>query len=498
MLTFLSLCLPHPAGAAGFPALAELAAGGPKVTALALDLSDGRVLADLDAGQRLTPASLTKLTVAATALDHWGADHTFTTRLLTTGAVQGGQLAGDLILQGGGDPSVEAKSLWSLAAQVRSAGITTVRGRLLVNPAPFGTMACETKDRCDALRKSDRSFNAPLGAMGVDYGTWCSSVRPGAVGAPAQVRGCEVAQLPIPVQGEIRTVRAGGRSTLWMERVTTANGDELHVGGDIPASEPQEVYRAMSDPPRGAGLLFKQMLREIGVAVAGDVIVTANANANAGASPGANANVPPDAAPLAQITGLSTGEQLGRMLRYSNNYIADVLTLDLAADLQGHAPGPLAQAAGVLTDVVPLHLPGAPANDRACGQATEPPLLHSGSGLTPENLLSACDLVSLLTTQYRDTRHFPPLYGALVVPRDSPFGFLRQGGDAWLDRVALKTGSMDDPHSVLGIAGYLRKKDGGFIAFAAIVNGGGAQPHVPLARSMQAARTDVEALLGKY
>jgi D-alanyl-D-alanine carboxypeptidase/D-alanyl-D-alanine-endopeptidase (penicillin-binding protein 4) len=86
----------------------------------------------------------------------------------------------------------------------------------------------------------------------------------------------------------------------------------------------------------------------------------------------------------------------------------------------------------------------------------------------------------------------------LIVPRDAPFGFLREGGDAWLDRVALKTGSMDEPHSVLGIAGYLRKRNGGWIAFAAIVNGGPTRPHVPLRDALGAARADIEALLAKY
>ncbi len=78
------------------------------------------------------------------------------------------------------------------------------------------------------------------------------------------------------------------------------------------------------------------------------------------------------------------------------------------------------------------------------------------------------------------------------------FGFLREGSEAWLDRVALKTGSMDTPHSVLGIAGYLRKRNGGWIAFAAIVNGGQMRPHVPLREALQAARSDVEALLTRF
>ncbi|MEP7242739.1 MAG: hypothetical protein ABI885_03540, partial [Gammaproteobacteria bacterium] len=78
------------------------------------------------------------------------------------------------------------------------------------------------------------------------------------------------------------------------------------------------------------------------------------------------------------------------------------------------------------------------------------------------------------------------------------FAFLRNGSDAWLDRVALKTGTMEEPHSVCGIAGYLRKSDGGWIAFAVIVNGGPGMKHVPLFRAMAAARTDLESLLAQH
>ena len=60
-----------------------------------------------------------------------------------------------------------------------------------------------------------------------------------------------------------------------------------------------------------------------------------------------------------------------------------------------------------------------------------------------------------MTTHIRNTRKFPAFFGGLVVPREAPFAFLRVGSPAWLDRVTLKTGTMDDPVSVAGIAGYL-------------------------------------------
>src|ERR1700761_2390551 len=121
----------------------------------------------------------------------------------------------------------------------------------------------------------------------------------------------------------------------------------------------------MSDPVRGCGLLLRQMLRETGLHIEGEVVVAA-------AAPPLTTRV------LADTQGLALNEQLGRMLRYSNNYIADVLTLDAAADM-GKAPTQLSGAAQVLSDFV--------AQNAVAGAA--PPLLHSGSGLTPENVLSA-------------------------------------------------------------------------------------------------------------
>jgi serine-type D-Ala-D-Ala carboxypeptidase/endopeptidase (penicillin-binding protein 4) len=463
-------------------ALSALQADGAAVTAAAVDLQSGTVIEQFNAEARLTPASLTKLATAAAALQAWPADKMFTTRLLSTARiVRGGVLDGDLILQGAGDPSLDDHSLWVLAAQLRGAGVKRVSGRLIVEPTPFGAVGCETKDRCDALLRSDTSYNAPLSAFGVDFGNWCVAVHPTLPGVPAFVRGCGVAELPVPVEGIIKTVRAGGRQSFWVERFTDPSGDRLRVGGDIPAGEPQQVYRSMSDPARGAALLLGEALREIGIAIDGSVVLSTQ-------------TLPEPTAVLAQTEGLSLREQLGRMLRFSNNYIADVLTLDLAADLSERPALQLSKAGRVVADFL-VHLPPAlPATHHSAGSG---PVIFSGSGLTPENRLSASDLVGLLAHEYHDTRRFPAFYGSLIVPHDAPFPFLRGGGEAWLDRVALKTGTMEDPYSVCGVAGFLRKRDGGWIAFAAIVNGTPRLAHVPLGKALEAERSAIEALLAR-
>ncbi len=462
---------------ADWPELAALERDGARVTAAAVDLGETRLLATLNADNRLTPASLTKLAISAAALETWPADKSFRTQLLTAGTVQNGELGGDLILQGAGDPSLDDHSLWSMAGQLRGLGLTSIRGRLIINAAPFGMVACETEDRCKALERSDTAYNAPLSAIGVDFGNWCISVRPGTPGSPAAVRGCGVMVLPIAIEGTIRTVAATSRQTFRVERFTRAGADVLRVGGDIPVNAGQELYRSMSNPAHGVGLLFQEILREIGIRIDGPVQVTAN-------------RAPEKLEILAEFEGLNLREQLGRMMRFSNNYIADVLTLNLAAELSGQPPAQLSTAGGILTDFV--------SRAQRSVQITKTqtaPSLFSGSGLTPENLLSASDLVGLLAYQYRDSRRFPAFYGALTVPRDAPFQFLRNGSPAWLDRVALKTGTMEMPHSVCGIAGYMRKRDNGWIAFAVIVNGGPRMTHVPISRAMTAARADLEKIL---
>jgi serine-type D-Ala-D-Ala carboxypeptidase/endopeptidase (penicillin-binding protein 4) len=192
---------------------------------------------------------------------------------------------------------------------------------------------------------------------------------------------------------------------------------------------------------------------------------------------------------LAATEGLTLREQLGRMLRFSNNYIADVLTMDLAASITASAPTDLTSASHVLGAFM-SRMPGA-------NQTMDRPVprLFSGSGITVENRLSASDLTAVLAYQYRNTAHFPAFYGGLTVPREAPFEFLRGDNDAWLDRVALKTGSLNEPVSVCGVAGYLRRADGGWIAFAVIVNGGSKRTHIPLDIAMHAIRSDVQDLL---
>lgn len=457
------LAAPAASAASALPQLTALRDAGAAVSALVLDLESGRTLASIQPTDRLTPASLSKLYVAAAALSSLPPDRTFRTQLLAATLPSGESLAGDLVLRGGGDSTLDEQALWALGAQLRGLGLRQIRGRVLVERAPFGELDCDTKDRCSAQRRSRRAFNAAPSAIGVNYGSWCLAIRPTRTGQPASLRSCGATLLPIPVEGRILT----GAGSPSVERSTDDGGDRLRVSGSIAPGEEQQIHRAMSDPALGAGLLLRVILQQLGIEVTGGVETTLTA--------------PAGLVPVAAIDGLQVQEQVARMMRYSNNYIADVMTMNVALSRLGAPPRSLADASLVLVEGLP-----------------DPPLLTSGSGLTTENRASARDLVTLLQRQYKDTRHFPLFYGSLVVPHDAPFAYLRSGDREWQDRVALKTGSLSDPVSVYGLAGYLRGRDGGFIAFALIVNGTSRMPSLAMDRSLGAMRADLTALLREY
>ena len=473
LLSAALLCSAATLAFADFPALGVLESKGARVTAVVIDLDKGLPLERRNADLRLSPASVTKLVTAAAALETWPADKVFLTRVSTTGPVSNGVLSGDLIIHSEGDSTLDHSALWSLAAQIRAIGVRRVTGEIKVSTAPFGPLGCETKDRCDALEKSSTAYNAPLAAIGSDYGNWCIDLKPVTVGTPATITGCGGMALPIPIEGTVTTVAGNAKQTYWADRFTVpGQGDVLRVGGNLPQDSPQSIYRAMSNPPLGLGLLLRETLKVVGVEVVGAVRVI-------------NTPVPNNSVEIARTDGLLLKEQLGRMLRFSNNYIADLLTLNIGAVKNGKA-GPLADASRALSSYM----------QRVAPQVLPAPLF-SGSGLTPENRLSAGELAAMLASVYRDPVRFPALYGGMVVPRQAPFAFLRMGSKAWMERVALKTGTMNDPVSVCGVAGYLRKKDGGWMSFAIIVNGGSGYKHVPLYLSMEAIRKDIEAILAR-
>lgn len=128
--------MPQAAGAG--PAVQDAAAliaaaklGG-TVGFVVVDAVTGAVLEAHEPQAKLPPASVAKAITALYALDKLGSTHRFTTRILATGPVSGGVVQGDLVLAGGGDPTLQTDQLGDLVARLARGGLKGATGRFLV------------------------------------------------------------------------------------------------------------------------------------------------------------------------------------------------------------------------------------------------------------------------------------------------------------------------------------------------------------------------------
>tara|TARA_R110001583_G_scaffold11547_2_gene51974 strand:- start:23683 stop:25110 length:1428 start_codon:yes stop_codon:yes gene_type:complete len=105
------------------------------------DLKTGELLAASDSEKSLTPASTQKLITTATALEILGSDFQFKTDVYITGRIDKyGNLMGNLIIRGFGDPTLGSKYfpknnrfISTVYAELKKLGIRQINGKLIVD-----------------------------------------------------------------------------------------------------------------------------------------------------------------------------------------------------------------------------------------------------------------------------------------------------------------------------------------------------------------------------
>ncbi|GAA1987870.1 D-alanyl-D-alanine carboxypeptidase/D-alanyl-D-alanine endopeptidase [Kitasatospora viridis] len=425
--------------------LADPRLAGAGVSVLVSDAATGQVVYQHDPDALLLPASTLKTVTAAAALDLLGPDHRFSTQVLAAGPRTGGRLDGDLVLRGGGDPSLQESDLDALAARVAAAGVTEVTGGVLADASrydgvPLGAawawddQAAYYSPQISALTLTTDSDD--------DVGSVRLTLTPDAAsGRPAAVR-TTPAQAPVRISGQVATGAPGSAGTVQVDR--RPGGNELVLSGSLPAGAgPTEEWVAIDDPARLAGTVFAAALARHGVAVRGGL---------------REQPAPAGAAVLAAHDSPTLAELLPPFLKLSNNGIAEHLVKEIGAVRGGSGSWPV--GLGLLSD--DLH---------RNGLEPTPARQVDGSGLSRQDLTTGRRLVALL--RYARTRPwFADWYQALPVagdPRRMVGGTLsdRLRGTAAEGRVHAKTGSLT---GVTSLAGYLDRADGRTLVFSVLVN----------------------------
>jgi len=115
----------------------------------------------------LMPASNQKLWTAAGVHLGLPGDFTFRTRVMTTGTLRDGVLAGDLYVIGGGDPTLTttgSHSLDSLAAEIKRRGIDRIAGRVVIDESRYDVTRTPA-----GWEPWQLEFVGPLSAFMVDW-----------------------------------------------------------------------------------------------------------------------------------------------------------------------------------------------------------------------------------------------------------------------------------------------------------------------------------------
>ena len=145
-------------------ALVAAAKLGGKVGFVLADARDGTVIEAMNGAVDLPPASVAKTITSLYALDRLGAGFRFDTRLIATGPVQDGVIAGDLVLAGSGDPTLSTDMLGDMAAALKARGVKGVRGRFLV----FGG-ALPSVPRIDGDQPDHVGYNPAISGLNLNF-----------------------------------------------------------------------------------------------------------------------------------------------------------------------------------------------------------------------------------------------------------------------------------------------------------------------------------------
>jgi D-alanyl-D-alanine carboxypeptidase/D-alanyl-D-alanine-endopeptidase (penicillin-binding protein 4) len=406
-----------------------------QVGALVVARDDGRVLYARGAEVPMIPASNQKILTAVAALAAFGPTHAFPIHVQAAALPDEKGGVDDLYLRATGDPSLTSEDYWRLAADLRMAGVRTVRGDLVFDDSAFDA------ERWNPVwgPVSSRAYHAPIGAITANYGAFTVQVVAGArTGDRVAVR----IDPPVPYLRVVNKALTSGRrkgTKLTVKRDVADGHEVIEVSGNLRVgSEPAVFRRSVVDPVGYAAAVLRMQLEANGIAIEGaDRLGPA----------------PEEAPELLAFAANPLSEIVRLFMKYSNNGIAESLVKALGARASG-APGSWSN--------------GIPALEKqlvALGLQTDGMRLVDGSGLSYDNRVSPRQLVEAL--RIADAAFaFAPEFAASLPVSGADGTLEKRAGDA-VGSARAKTGLLT---SVTALSGHALLADGTEVLFSVVVN----------------------------
>jgi serine-type D-Ala-D-Ala carboxypeptidase/endopeptidase (penicillin-binding protein 4) len=423
---------------------------------LVQSLDSGAVLYSRNAARLVMPASNMKIVTLAAAAERLGWDFHFHTRLLSAAAPEAGTLKGDLVIVGGGDPTINGRGgsatrvFEGWADGLRAAGIQRIEGGIVADAGAFDS---ETLGAGWAWDYLGYGYAAGVSALQYNEDVATLAIRPGPrAGAPAGIL-VRPAESGLLVENRVTTAAAGSEADIELGRLP--GSDRLIVSGGIPEGS-QELRRTatVSDPALYFARVLRATLRAKGIAVEGEAMHRDGAGAGLAA-----VLTDHESPPLSEI---------GRvMMKVSQNLYAETLLRALGAapvpEGQGVAPtgfgrtGTAAAGHKIVREVL-----------TGWGVQPDAYVLADGSGLSRYNYLCPETLVTVLRAMYREPRHRQAFLDTFPVGGQEGGTLSRRfKGTRAESNVRGKTGSIAN---VRALSGYVTTSAGEMLAFSIVAN----------------------------
>ncbi|RBI70360.1 D-alanyl-D-alanine carboxypeptidase/D-alanyl-D-alanine-endopeptidase [Roseovarius sp. TE539] len=404
------------------PSAARIVAGSNLSGRIAFAVADtgtGEILESRGAATTLPPASVTKAVTALYALDVLGPEFRFETRLVATGPLKDGRIEGDLVLAGGGDPTLDTNALADMASRLKAAGVREITGNFRVwgGALPFSRAI-------DTSQPEHVGYNPALSGLSLNYNRVYFEWKRGSGGysvsmdarssryrPEVQVARMKVSDRRSPVYSYFDK---GDHDSWTVARGALGNGGARWLPVRKPAAYAGEVFATFA---RSHGI-------ELGKAK------------TAGKAPAGKALVVHRSDPLRRI--------LRGMLKYSNNMTAELVGMAATAARQGR-PGSLRASARAMSRW----------SGEALGLGSAQLVDHSGLG--DASRLNSAEIARMLVRVHADNRLEPLLK---PIPLRDENGRIDKGHPV---KVAAKTGTL---YFVSALAGYATVPGGRQLAFA--------------------------------
>ena len=420
----------------------------------------GHVRYQRNADRYYVPASNTKLVVTATATVLLPPDYRVRTSLYTTGSMQNGVLAGDLVFYGRGDPTFSERcfstdtlapgvcdsaftALNAIAESLWAHGLRRVHGRLVGDGSYFEpTLIAPGWAAWDL----NWWYAAPVSGLGFHDNSVDFHITPGAtLDAPPVVTALPDVGL-FTFENRARTGPADSGSTIGDNFFRTPGTENIWAEGTVALGhKPWIESFALPDPNLYAARALEIALARRGISVEGGAASTTDSLAYQGARA-----LPP----LAEYRGRPLADIIFPILNSSQNWFAEMLLKIVGREFGG--AGSWEAGLGVerrfLIDSV--------------GIDSTAFSLEDGSGLSAGNLITPHAFVQLLAFMHRHPKR--ALFLA-ALPHSGKPGSLshRFVGTPLEGQVTAKTGSIDRVNT---LSGYIERPDGRTWTFSVQAN----------------------------